>query len=725
MWRLVHLWLALVTSVFLIIASFTGIILSFEPVFEHNKGYHIPEGDDLSIATLISNSKTRYSEILSISRDENGFIALDALDASEGKFYMNPLSAESIGTPFTTPEFFDFCRSLHRSLFLGATGRFLIGSTSFFLLIIGLTGILLTSRKQGGLKAYFSKIIPNEFNRDYHTQIGRFSIFIILVTASTGAYLFFERFGVIPTAKTQHQVNYDSLASEPKIQLADFEVFNHYQVSQLREILFPFSEDVEEFYELKLEDRELLINQFTGEVVSEIIYPTTKQLSQLSFMLHTGEGTTWWALILGISSFGMLFLIYSGFVIYLRRDRSSITNPYPKDQCSHIILVGSELGSTRQFAIHLQEELLRNSCKCYLTDMDDYEHFQKLEKLIVLTSTYGAGDPPANARNFMKALEDEPPTNPFEYSVLGFGSTDYPDYCLFAQKVNDHFSQMPHANEFLPFTTVNNQSLDTFREWINHLSNRSGMHLLAPQTMEAPKRDKLKLVVNEKIDSSNKKEDETFLLKLKVKSGSLKKYQSGDLLIIYASDGKERYYSTSILDKNTILLSIRVHDKGLGSNYLNQLQQGETLTVEMQSNAHFHLPAKSKSVVMIANGTGIAPFFGMINQNKKKNLSLFWGGYNPLSMEMYQSIIDQNRQDQRLHYFESAYSRVNGKQYVQDSLKLNKEHITQAFKENASFMICGSLAMKEGVMSALESIYIDQYGQSLDTYRGEILEDCY
>ena len=49
---------------------------------------------------------------------------------------------------------------------------------------------------------------------------------------------------------------------------------------------FSFLEDVEEYYQLKLKDRSLLINQFNGQVLSEVEYPKTLLLQTVTLDLQ-------------------------------------------------------------------------------------------------------------------------------------------------------------------------------------------------------------------------------------------------------------------------------------------------------------------------------------------------------------------------------------------------------------------------------------------------------
>ena len=148
-------------------------------------------------------------------------------------------------------------------------------------------------------------------------------------------------------------------------------------MGELNELIFPFSEFVDDFFELKLTDRELLVNQRTGEIVSEIMLPATKRLSALSFSLHTAEGQPWWAMLLGLASLGLLFFMFSGFKIYLKRaaEKTKVTNPFKKEESTTIIAFGSEMGTTLIFAQALHESLLDAGTRSYLLELNAFEHF--------------------------------------------------------------------------------------------------------------------------------------------------------------------------------------------------------------------------------------------------------------------------------------------------------------------------------------------------------------
>ncbi|MCH5682875.1 hypothetical protein LWM68_00390 [Niabella sp. W65] len=77
---------------------------------------------------------------------------------------------------------------------------------------------------------------------------------------------------------------------------------------------------------MQLKDRELCINQFTGDILAQQDYSKTYQLAHFSLRWHTGRSGTIWALILALASAYILFFIYSGFTITLKRRRSRSKN---------------------------------------------------------------------------------------------------------------------------------------------------------------------------------------------------------------------------------------------------------------------------------------------------------------------------------------------------------------------------------------------------------------
>lgn len=728
-WRLFHLWLAIVTAVFLLIASVTGIILAFEPVYEQSFGYKRSEANQLTVAALIENTSDVYPEISSISKDHNGYYLITVFDESgESTFYIDPFTGERLGELIKTPEIFDFARTLHRSLYLKQTGRFLIGITSLLLVFISIAGFVLVVRKQGGIRHYFKKVVTENFYQDYHTKLGKAFIWVILFVSITGTILFLQRFDVIADQVVNH--NYDVEINAQPAQV-DSNVFQSTQLNDFKKLVFPFSDFDDDYFELKLTNKELLVHQKNFTIVSQVDYSNGTLLSNFAFKWHTGEGQTWWAIVLGISSVGLLFFIYSGFAIYARRisSRSKWQNNISKTEAEIIIAVGSETGSTADKASALHRAFKMAGMKAYIVSLNDFEYFPSMKYLILMTSTYGKGDAPSNASQFVRKfnlVKDQ--YDSFYFSVVGFGSKSYPDFCQYAVELDLLMEEQANASRLLPLHKIEDGSLDGLEKWTQELSTQLNIELRIEKYLSKPKTVSLEVLRNETSENSD---DETFVLELSGRKQDLKSVQSGDLLAISSpEDDIIRYYSLSVdKGRNTILLSIKKHKSGAVSNYLSHFQPGHSLDASFKSNAAFHFPKKSAGVLLIANGTGIAPFLGMLASNFMKiPTTLFWGGQNESSLSLYKSHLTSLEKEGKLDSFKSAFSRVeNDPKYVQQLVKENETFVAAILEKRGTIMICGSLKMQEGVEEELNKITEKHLGCSVEYYkdRNLILADCY
>lgn len=726
-WRYSHLALAVSSFLLLVLASVTGIILAFEPVSEKTQPYNVEDLDRLTIAQTIPVLKKKFSEVTTVTIDANDFVTVNGID-NNGEavtVYVNPRTGETLGIPEKKSEFFQWVTSFHRSLFLKEIGRFFIGLTAFLLLLITVSGIALIIQRQRGIKRFFTRVVRENFFQYYHVQLGRLLLIPVLLIAVTGTYLSLIRFKIIPDYKASQNIDFDKIKSVPQKDLTRFPIFLNTPLSEVREIEFPFSEDVEDYYTLKLSDREVTVNQVTGDLLSEAVYPSSVLMTELSLNLHTGRTSTIWAIVLALASANILFFIYSGFAITLKRIGGRTKNKYKKDECKYIILVGSENGATYKFAKALYQALLKNGRKCFVTELNNYTTFDQAEQLFVLTATYGLGDPPANSKKFLHLLQKTPQMQPVHFSVLGFGSKSYPDFCKFAFDVHQHISMQSWATPLLEIHTINDKSPVEFGEWMELLSAKIEIPLnfSADSLAGKPKRlYDLKVVKKTLV----KTEDGSFLIS--IKPNKKLRFTSGDLLAIYpANDYRERLYSIAKVN-NHIQLSIKLHRHGLGSGFLYALEEGQVLKAAVERNPNFHFPSKAPAVIMICNGTGIAPFLGMIHNNQKKTESYLYCGFRAsTSFELYKEPIDKELKAGNLNALYLAYSREANKQYVNDLIRRDQELIAQKMQQGAVIMICGSLAMQKDVLEILDEAFKRINNKEVSYYQShnKILMDCY
>jgi sulfite reductase (NADPH) flavoprotein alpha-component len=726
-WRYAHLTLAILTFLFLIVASTTGIILAYDAAQEKVQPYRVDDFSNINLAQSLPELRKVFPEITEISVDHNQFVTLEGLDdnGENIKAYIDPTTGKILGKPVEKSKFINWITSLHRSLFLKETGRFAVGVVSFLLMIISISGLILIIKRQNGIRHFFDNIKKDFFSQYLHVVSGRILLIPILVVSVTGTYLFLHRFEWIPKGKNE-KIAHKITNSETQVKLADFPIFKETKLSKVKKIEFPFIEDdAEEFFVLKLKDREITVNQINGEIVKEEKYPLTLIYENLSLTFHTGRGSVLWSIVLGLSSIGILMFIYSGFVITFKRTRNKIKNKYKAENAEIVIFVGSENGSTLGFANKIHSQLLSDGKKSFITELDQYKLYPKAEQFIVFTSTYGLGEAPTNASNFKKLLKEISQNQNIKYSVVGFGSRSYEDFCGFAIELDQLLSEQNWAQSQLELFTVNDRSTIEFTEWVKKWSYETMIPLATAPSLYSEKVPSLKKM---KVIGRSEIVDEVTTFKVILKPNSLAKFKSGDLLAIYPeNDHKERFYSIGKVN-GAIQLVVKLHENGIGSGFLHRLKENQEIKARIIKNSEFHFPKKASEVMMIANGTGIAPFLGMIEEQTGKTKTHLYCGFRK-SSELtvnYEYFAHENIKKGKLVSFNLAFSREEKSQYVMDLVERDAELFTNSLENRGFIMICGALKMQHDVEDTLRKLCALK-NKDYETYKanGQILTDCY
>jgi sulfite reductase (NADPH) flavoprotein alpha-component len=726
-WRYSHFILAIASSLFLLVASVTGVILAIEPISHQTKGYAVQNLDKISLGSTIDALKKNYDDVFAIEIESSGFVKASVLtlEMEVLDIYIDPNTGLELGRIQERPFIYSFATNLHRSLFLKSIGRFFVGFISFILLLITITGVLLLAKRQGGFKRLFSKVQKDYFEIRYHVILSRWFFIPIVILAFTGVYLSAEKFELLPDTTITHKEVRSTDATERFEHIIDIPFFRATTLDQIRKVDFPFSENPEEYYQIALKNKEIRINQQTGQIVSQANYPFVALASHLSWKLHTGEGNVFWSIVLLLASASILFFMYSGFAMTLKRRKKvkTISIMPDKDDCELVILVGSETGTTFDFARRLYTSLNAAGKKVYMTELNKYCTFAKAKRIIILTATYGEGEPPSNARKFEAIFSTIQQPNKIRYSVVGFGSLEYPDYCEFAIKVDALLQIHPDFQPLFPLYKINNADAADFENWVKQLSKQIDISLSIQQPKKIKKQ--LKQIPFEVLERTELNLDDTFLIRLKPKKKI--KFTSGDLLVIFIKGTAiTRQYSIARIG-DEILLSVKKHEFGQCSSYLYELSKGDTIEAAVKANQHFHFPKKTTAAVLIANGTGIAPYLGMIEQNRDATINLFWGGRTVASSAIYDDILKgiiSKNQNNTIH---KSYSREGSKEYVQNLVIQQKDTVLKTIQEGGVVMICGSLAMQHDVLDVLENLLAEHSTISLDElqHNGQLKMDCY
>ncbi|WP_373553856.1 PepSY domain-containing protein [Haliscomenobacter sp.] len=698
-WRVIHYISTLFAGGFILLAALTGCILAVEPWFLSQNAVSGKPTADLTLTAFQEKLGEHFLEIFSLETNAYGNIKVEGIGMEkEGALYVSARTGEVLEAPKALSSIFNLSRDLHRSLFLKTPGRILVGLASLALVFLAISGIALHIKRAGGIRAVLNPIKILELKRDGHAKWSRWFFIPILIVAVSGTYLSVVRF--IPTPKKQAVQLTADAARTP---------LDGILLREVKKVSFPVLD--EDPLVIELADRHLYFDKNSRKITKVEQVTLNERLRLLNFILHTGEGSMWWSGVLLLSSLVMLFLGVTGFQMVVEKWKTK-QQKHPHDPNSDTyILVGSETGHTWRFATALEEAYAQMGVVANTLSINKIPTLSGKKTLLFLSSTYGDGDAPENAQGMLKQLEQKlAAAESIQFSVLGFGSSAYPAFCAYAATLRDQLKSIPNTQEITPYLTVDNQSVVQFMDWVKALNKYSGTELMVDTK-------KLKPVRKKGLESfhilEKKEEGETFLLRIahSVNLGIV----SGDLLGVYPPDENiERYYSIAALGGNELVLVIK--RTGLCSNYLGNLSIGDHFEAFVKRNVTFHRPAANVPVLMVANGTGIAPFLGMQSGENQ----LFWGGRYPADFELYRPYFNEN--DCLL-----KFSRGEKSGYVQDLLVEQPQQVVDLLSGNGVMMICGSLTMLKGVWEILEKMTEAQGLPHPDELKRQkrILVDCY
>ena len=245
-WRYSHFSLAVSSSLFLLIATLTGVILAFEPIENHISNDYSMELNSITIDKTIQNLQKEHHEIISIEVQKNEAVVASFIN-EEGNLeeaFINPKTGKILGNPVSRAFIYQFSTSLHRSLFLKKTGRFFVGLSSLLLFLISISGLVLVLKRQGGPKKIFSKVRDQNLYQYLHVVLGRVAIVPIIIVTLTGVYLSFEKFNVFPLFQNNSSAN--KLVSKENSKTPDYDFFTTTTLEEVKHIEFPFSNEEED-----------------------------------------------------------------------------------------------------------------------------------------------------------------------------------------------------------------------------------------------------------------------------------------------------------------------------------------------------------------------------------------------------------------------------------------------------------------------------------------------
>ncbi|HEU0197373.1 MAG TPA: assimilatory sulfite reductase (NADPH) flavoprotein subunit [Nevskiaceae bacterium] len=160
---------------------------------------------------------------------------------------------------------------------------------------------------------------------------------------------------------------------------------------------------------------------------------------------------------------------------------------------------------------------------------------------------------------------------------------------------------------------------------------------------------------------------------------------------------------------------------GAGSRYLCDLTEGARVSVFVEPNERFHLPADpARDVIMVGPGTGVAPFRAFLQQRQAAGATgrnwLFFGNPHRRTDFLYQIEWRQALKEGGLTHLDVAFSRDQPeKVYVQLRLRQHGAELWRWLAQGAYFYVCGDAErMAPDVKAALLDIAVEHGGKSAE-----------
>lgn len=714
-WKEVHRWLGLTVGTLAVLLGLSGAFLAFDPVQQAWRAPAAP--GDLSVATLAVRVTRTVPAAQEIRRLPSGAIVVFSFVGDQAQAtYVDPADGRVLG-PWQPSALPRWMKNLHRSLLLGDAGRWGAAGIALGMGLLSASGLVLLLRRMGGWRRLAARVRGSLAQR-IHVLVGRVVLAVLTLTSLTALTMSASTLGLVALDAGAEPEALSVATGQAVLPVAQLAMLQSLPMADLRRLNFPAPADPEDTWKVTTGHGKVWIDRYSGQTLASQANTLAQRIYDWALVLHSGEGAWPWAVVLGLVGACVLLFWLSGVVMWwqARQLAPHITGNSPLAQADMVIFVASEGGSTWGFAQTLQDALRKNGHRVHTAALENFETTAATRQVFVLAATYGDGQAPAHASHALAHIATLSP-GAVPVTVLGFGDRQFGAFCAFAEALEQTFRTKNWAT-LLPLERIHQQSSQQFARWGETVAKALGEPLVLDHVPRVPPTTELTLVSRQDFAGpvGSAAQSAAILrfswpaqgLGARLRGLGLARFAAGDLVGILApGSAVPRYYSlASGHEDGFVEICARQMPGGLCSTHLLGLKPGDRIAAFIRANPGFVLPHTRRPVVLVGAGTGVAPLAGFIRRNDRHSpMHLYFGGRDPARDFYFGTEIQRWLGEGRLATVHTAFSRVpEGGGYVQDAVRRDAERLRDLMGHGAILRVCGSRAMAQGVIEALDAV---------------------
>lgn len=340
------------------------------------------------------------------------------------------------------------------------------------------------------------------------------------------------------------------------------------------------------------------------------------------------------------------------------------------------------------------------------------------ERVLLIVSTYGEGDPPDNAARFADtAMTANVALPQLHHGVLALGDSSYANFCGFGRRV-DEWLRTSGSTAMFDHIEVDNDDVEALRRWQHEVARLAGTSDLPD--WRAPAFETWRLVERRLLNAGSQG-GPMFHLELEpADDAPLPEWQAGDLIQLRApSDpGKPREYTISSLPRDgRMQLLVRQERRvdgslGCASGWITAgVSVGDTVELRLRAHSSFRIGDNTeRALILIGNGTGWAGLRAHLKaraaMRSPQPVWLLLGERQSAHDNLHADEIGAWQTSGVLAHADLVFSRDQPeRRYVQHALTEHAERLRAWVSEGAAIYVCGSLqGMAFEVNAALQGV---------------------